>query len=295
MVSKPAPMRLMMPSRGSCGEDAFGDRRVLEQEGVEFPAGRNHLVFAGALGGDELDTGVAEDLALEREVAIVMVGVENAGHLNPAVTERGAHAPRRKRVRRSVVLVKWPYRLRVASLPYNALRHPPLRPSVLFLESPPMLLPTTIAGSLPKPAWLAPAEPALGAVAARGLAAGGRQARRRAPGGRRSGTRRHRHRHRRRADAPPFRHDVHRKPRRRRFRAQEDGADPQSLRRRRAGRHRPDRASASGICRRRRVPARPHPAPGQVHAAGADDRWSTPCTTRITAAAKSSPGRLPRS
>ena len=64
---------------------------------------------------------------------------------------------------------------------------------------------------------------------------------------RRPGARRHRHRHRRRADAAPFRHDVHRGPRRRRLRAQEDGAHPQSLRRRRAGGRRAGRAPPSDL------------------------------------------------
>ena len=63
------------------------------------------------------------------------------------------------------------------------------------------------------------AEAALGALAARGRRARRGQARRRAPGAARPGARRHRHRHRRRADAPPFRHHVHREPRRRRLRS----------------------------------------------------------------------------
>ena len=62
------------------------------------------------------------------------------------------------------------------------------------------------------------------------------QARRGAPGALRPGARRHRYRDRRRADAAPFRDDVHRGPGRRRLRAQEDRAHPQPLRRRRAGR-----------------------------------------------------------
>ena len=116
------------------------------------------------------------------------------------------------------------------------------------------LLQTTIAGSLPKPVWLADAERAVGAVAARGRRARRRQARRGAPRAARPGARRHRHRQRRRADAPPFRHHLHREARRRRLRAQEDGAHPQPLRRRRAGGGRPGRASAPGV-RRRRAPS----------------------------------------
>ena len=101
-----------------------------------------------------------------------------------------------------------------------------------------MLVPTTIAGSLPKPEWLAPAHQALGAVAARRRAAGRGQARRGAARVVRPGTRGHRHRHRRRADPPPLRHDADREPRGRRLPAQEDGAHPQPLRRRRPGRRR---------------------------------------------------------
>ena len=105
------------------------------------------------------------------------------------------------------------------------------------------LLQTTIAGSLPKPAWLA--EPgALGPVAARRRRARRGHARRRPPGAARPGRGRHRHRHRRRTDAPAFRDDVHRGARRCRLRAPEDRAHPQSLRRRRSRRRRPGRAPA---------------------------------------------------
>ena len=73
------------------------------------------------------------------------------------------------------------------------------------------ILQTTIAGSLPKPAWLAEPDAAVGAVEARRRRARRRQARRGAPRAARPGARGHRHRHRRRADAPPFRHHVHRR------------------------------------------------------------------------------------
>ena len=94
------------------------------------------------------------------------------------------------------------------------------RPRLPGIPAMTQLLPTTIAGSLPKPAWLAEPERALGAVAARRRRARRGQARRRAPRAARPGAGGHRHRHRRRADAPPLRDDVHRRPRRRRLRAQ---------------------------------------------------------------------------
>ena len=124
------------------------------------------------------------------------------------------------------------------------------------------LLRTTIAGSLPKPAWLAEPEALWAPWKLEGAALDGRQARRGAARAARSGAGGHRHRVRRRADAPPFRHDVHRGARRRRLRAQEDGAHPQPLRRGRAGgRRRRSRAGTRFTSTMPRSCARRRPAP----------------------------------
>ena len=151
---------------------------------------------------------------------------------------RGSHAATANGTRRRVPIVKRPDRFAASRATQciarleSALEPPRRRPTASTMTT---LLRTTIAGSLPKPAWLAEPE-ALWApwkLEGAALAEGKRDAVRLVAA--RPGAGGHRHRHRRRADAPPFRHDVHRGPRRRRLRAQEDGAHPQPLRRRRAG------------------------------------------------------------
>ena len=134
------------------------------------------------------------------------------------------------------------------------------------------LLQTTIAGSLPKPAWLAPPSQlwAPWLLEGEALAEGKRDAVRLVLRDQeRAGidivtdgeqTRRH------------FVTDVHRAPRWRRFRARSDRAHPQSLRRRRPGGRRPGRAPAARCSSRTPAScATQTERPGQVHAARPDD------------------------
>ena len=68
-----------------------------------------------------------------------------------------------------------------------------------------MLFPTTIAGSLPKPEWLAEPNTLWAPWKSKGDELGARQARRHPAGDQAAGGRRHRHRHRGRAGPPAFR------------------------------------------------------------------------------------------
>ena len=78
-------------------ERALGDRRILDQKGIEVAACGKHLVFGRALGDDELDAGVAEELALERQVFVVLVGDQDAGHRIFGNAGERRRAPGRKR------------------------------------------------------------------------------------------------------------------------------------------------------------------------------------------------------
>ena len=76
-------MRLMMPSRGSCASARAVIGAYWTRKASKFRARREHLVLGRALGDGELDAGVAEQLALERQVFVILVGDQDAGHRDP--------------------------------------------------------------------------------------------------------------------------------------------------------------------------------------------------------------------
>ena len=156
MVSKPAPMRLTMPSSGS----AATTRSVIGAYWSRMPqqpcAARDHVVLGLALRDHEVDAGRGEEVALEVDVGEVVVGEQDAGHgagvAGRGLSERGnGNVPAARPV-------KWPDRIRPRHVSRGAMigaRRVPAtaRPSPGSAMT--MLLHTTIAGSLPKPAWLA--------------------------------------------------------------------------------------------------------------------------------------------
>ena len=92
------------------------------------------------------------------------------------------------------------------------------------------LFPTTIAGSLPKPAWLAVPNKLWAPWRLARRRTRDRQGRRHAAGDQTAGGRRHRHRRRRRTVAPAFRARLSRSGRRHRFRqTRRDGHPQRSL------------------------------------------------------------------
>src|SRR5450432_1221535 len=109
--------------------------------------------------GNEFDARRVEQAALERNVGVILIGIQNARH-------GVGHWDRRTRPEIAAAgQVTWPR-------PYGQAgrRRPPPAPYIIggaavatsiFSQaargkSMPMLLPATIAGSLPKPSWLAP-------------------------------------------------------------------------------------------------------------------------------------------
>ena len=117
-------MRLTMPSRGSAASDAVADRRILDQETIEILAGRDDGVLGLVVGNDELDAGRIEEAALERDVVIVLVGVQNPGHgvgrsrqeigrelgADESYCRFGAQSLRLAKLRGHGAMVKWPDR-----------------------------------------------------------------------------------------------------------------------------------------------------------------------------------------
>ena len=68
IVSKPAPMRLTMPSRGSAATTRSVIGAYWIRKASKSRARRDHVVLGPALRDDELDAGGGEQLALELEV-----------------------------------------------------------------------------------------------------------------------------------------------------------------------------------------------------------------------------------
>ena len=79
-VSKPAPMRLTMPSSGSAATTCSRDRRVLEQDAAAALARCDHLFLGPALRDDNLEARGIEHRALEVHIGIIVVGVEDFRH-----------------------------------------------------------------------------------------------------------------------------------------------------------------------------------------------------------------------
>ena len=131
---------------------------------------------------------------------------------------------------------------------------------------------TTIAGSLPKPAWLAEPNKLWPQWQLRRLRARRRQARCHAARAEAAGGRRHRHRHRRRAVAPAFRPRLSRVRRRASTSpTRSKWASATTATRRWCRRHRALRLQGPRASRPRPARARPHHAQAQVHPAGPDD------------------------
>ena len=74
-VSKPAPMRLTMPSLGSA-DDALGDRRYCSRIAVDRGR-REHVVLGAALGGGELDTPRPRTSRARYAIGKIVVGEED--------------------------------------------------------------------------------------------------------------------------------------------------------------------------------------------------------------------------
>ena len=62
------------------GDDALGDRRVLQQDAGAVARGGDHVSLGLALCGDELDAGRGEQVALEPEIGKIVVGEQDPGH-----------------------------------------------------------------------------------------------------------------------------------------------------------------------------------------------------------------------
>ena len=256
---------------GQRRDDTRRDRRVLQQDAgaplaASITATRAHCASFRSRAR-------REDFALEVDVGIIVIGVQDLHEVRgcvaivgPAERDGERYAATRPA---SSVWRRTTGAPRDSCAPRAAQHTIPAREDDEPRTPMNTTLRTTIAGSLPKPGWLAEARGAVG----RTLEAGrpgprGRQARRRTAGAARQGAGRHRHRVRRRADAPPLRHHVHRRTRRCGLRAQANGPDPQSLRRGRAGGRRCRRAPASDLRRRRRVPAGADHETRQIHQPG---------------------------
>ena len=146
IVSNPAPIRLTMPSSRQRGDDLLGDRRVLQQDAGTAGCGSDHFGLGPALRVDELDARAREELALEIDVGVIVIGEQDSRHqtrIRPhgkcGETVRwhgGPVKPRSPARRRSAAII---------AAPFVPCRRAPC----------PTLLQTTIAGSLPKPEWLA--------------------------------------------------------------------------------------------------------------------------------------------
>ena len=170
-VSKPAPIRLTMPSVGQRRDDALGDRRVLEQDAGAARARRRSRRPRSCTARSTSSTpAAANSVALELEVGIVVVGEEDFGHGGSRVerTRRGrpATATRNGTWRRgdwSSGLTDSGRTASPAAAHYNRrARRPRPAPPVRRTSAMTKLLQTTIAGSLPKPAWLADARRSCG-------------------------------------------------------------------------------------------------------------------------------------
>ena len=121
------------------------------------------------------------------------------------------------------------------------------------------MFPTTIAGSLPKPSWLAEPDKLWPPWRLARRRSRSRQARRHAARAQAAGRRRHRHRQRRRAVAPAFRARLSRIRRRHRLRAQgRDGHPQRPLQGDGADRHRRAASSRAACTRREARHARAH-------------------------------------
>ena len=167
------------------GDDALGDRRVLEQDAARSPARRrSRRPRSCTARRDELDAGGArrararasrsgKSLSAKRTSAWAVGGRaarrtwarangQVAGPVAASVKRRRPHSPRLGR-RHAAIIAR------------------PMPPCPAMDAAMTKLLQTTIAGSLPKPAWLAEPNDALGAVAPRRRRARRGQARRRAP------------------------------------------------------------------------------------------------------------------
>jgi hypothetical protein len=203
----------------------------------------DHLVLRLALGGDELDARGAQKVALERDIRKLVVGKQDSGHGSGSGSSRREARLAGGRAQRYVARGDW-------SRGLTGFRSPAARataaPIIAHLALAPLgaldmtkVLQTTIAGSLPKPRWLA--EPNVlwapwrseGDALAEGIADAVRLA----------------------VDdqeeagidivtdgeqtAPPLRHDVPGSARRRRLRASQNRPNSQSLRRGGAGGRRP--------------------------------------------------------
>ena len=219
-MSKPAPIRLTMPSSRQRRDDARGDRRVLQQDAGAAARRVDHVVLGRALrdlrargrrsrrsrargrcrGNRDRRTGSwASAEACERR------GARRDGERYAASGRGQAAVPRRRGD------AETSQRSESTECARSSLGDPPMTDTVAQRRSP-AACPSRRGSPSPKQLW-APWK-------LEGDGARRRQARRGAPRRARPGAGGHRHRHRRRADAPPFRHDVHRGPRRRRLRAQ---------------------------------------------------------------------------
>ena len=65
---------------GQRRDDAFGDGGVLQQDGGAVARGRDHVGVGFALRGDELGAGRGEEIALESDIGIIVVGEKDLGH-----------------------------------------------------------------------------------------------------------------------------------------------------------------------------------------------------------------------
>ena len=66
--------------RGQCGDRAFGDRRVLRQDGGTALRRGDQLGVVPALRGGELDAGGGEQAALDVDVGKIEIGEQDFGH-----------------------------------------------------------------------------------------------------------------------------------------------------------------------------------------------------------------------
>ncbi len=98
------------PQARQRGNHLGADRRILQQDPAAALSRGDHLLFGPALRRDDFDADRVEQRALEIDVGIVVVGVENLRHRRGKVGQRGTDGAR-KRKGRVAMLVKWPDRL----------------------------------------------------------------------------------------------------------------------------------------------------------------------------------------
>src|SRR5687767_5779913 len=78
------------PDVGQRTDHALGDRRVLQEDAEATLRGGDHVVLALALRGPDVDVVTGEHGRFEREVGVVVVGDQDAGHAD--VGQRGQSA-----------------------------------------------------------------------------------------------------------------------------------------------------------------------------------------------------------